>query len=144
MSGRDSQKTIDSFKELRNFYIETLDPSGALETQYLEFNGDGWARSGQNPVSKFSSFWAQFKQVQELGKIVGSDVINFGFDLVPSNIDPNGVEWFEIKLEPLFATATKRYHFTYLKRGSDLDKMLIDVAKADDILKKLISKIENK
>ncbi|MBI4188841.1 MAG: hypothetical protein HY529_06510 [Chloroflexi bacterium] len=144
VAGRDLQKTIDSFKELSSLSIERLDLSPDVVTDYVELNGDGWAKTDQSPVSSFSSFWSNCKLFPELAKVVGDNVVNFGVELAPPDKNPNDPEWFYIILQPLFASATRRYHFQYLKRGANTDKMFDAFAKADDTLKRLIMKIESK
>lgn len=144
VAGRDVHKTIASFKELSSLCIERLDLSPAIAIDYVELNGDGWAKTDQSPVSSFSSFWSSCKLFPDLAKAVGEEVVNFGVELAPPYKDPNGPEYFNIILQPLFASATKRYQFNYLKRGANTVTMLDAFAKADDTMKRLIMKIESK
>jgi hypothetical protein len=69
VTGRELEKALASFKELRQFYSERLDPSSGLATQYIEFDGEGWAKSGNSPVSSFASFWSDCRSLEELGRI---------------------------------------------------------------------------
>ena len=140
--GRALDKTIASFGELRDFYLERVDPSPGLATHYLEIDGDGWAKSGNSPTASFASFWSEHRPLQELGTILGEDVVNFGVQMVPPNRDPNAPEWFHIYLDPLIPSANKRYHFRFVWRGADMEKMLNNSAKAEDMLRRLIKKIE--
>ena len=55
--GRDVEKVVESYRELRGFYMERLDPSPGLATRYLEFDGRGWASSDGNPNAVFTKFW---------------------------------------------------------------------------------------
>lgn len=142
--GREAEKAVVLFKELRDFYLERLDPSPGLATQYLELNGEGWAKSGNNPNASFASFWADYKRLEELGVILESDVVNFGIQIVPPNKDPNNPEWFHIYLEPLIPSAARRYHIRCIWRGTDVEHLLKKFAKIDETLRNLIKKIEGK
>ena len=144
LKGREIGRTIEYFKELRQFYFEHLDPSPGLLTQYMEFNGEGWAKSGNNPTATFSSFWANNENLVQLGKIIGMDVSNFGVQLVPPNQDPNSPEWFHIYLEPHVASASRRYHVLYIQRGSKVEQLLDRFSRVDDFVIDLIKKIEEK
>ena len=140
--GRKVEKTIELFKELQKFYSERMDPSSGLETQYIELDAEGWAKSGNSPISSFTSFWSEYKPLEELGQILGDDTVNFGVNLVPANKDPNSAEYFHITITPLIPSATKRYQFRFIKRGADLQQMLDRFSKTEDTLRKIIGKIE--
>ena len=142
VKGRDVDEAITAFKELQAFYIERLDPSPGLATQYVEFDGQGWAKSGHNPTTAFASFWSDFVPLQDLGSALGEDVSHFGIELVPPNRDPNTAEWFHITINPFVPSAAKRYVFRFLWRDPDVEGMLSKVAHTEDILRKLIRKIE--
>lgn len=142
--GREAEKAVVSFKELRDFYLQRLDPSPGLATQYLEFDGEGWARSENNPSASFASFWSDYGPLQELGVILESDAVNFGVQLVPPNKDPNTPDWFHIYLEPLIPSAARRYHVRCIWRDTDVEQLLKKFAKIDDTLQNLIKKIEGK
>jgi len=142
--GREVEKAISMFEELRNFYLERLDPSPGLVTHYLEFGGEGWAKSGSNPVASFASFWANNENLTDLSGVVGSDVTNFGVHLVPPNKDPNDPEWFEIDVGPLIPSAARRYHVRYIWRGADTEQLIKKFADVNDTVRKLIAKIEGK
>jgi len=142
VKGREVDKSIAAFKELQIFYMERLDPSPGLATHYIEFDAQGWAKSGHNPTAVFTSFWSDFAPLQELGSVLGEDVSNFGIELVSPNKDPNTAEWFHILIKPLIPSAVKRYVVRFTWRGPDVDAMLSKFAKTEDILRRLIRRIE--
>ncbi len=142
VKGRDPENAVVSFQELRQFYLERLDPSPGLTTQYVEFDGQGWAKPEKDPTEIYSRFWENFTPLRDLGRILEADVTNFGLQLVPSNKDPNGPEWFHIYIEPLIVSSRKRYRIRWVWRGSDLEQLLMKFSKVDNSLKSLISKIE--
>lgn len=142
VKGRNIESAIESFQQLKQCYFERLDPSPGLATQYLEFEGRGWAKSKSNPTQIFSRFWANNDLLRALGKIIEEDVTNFGLELVPSNKGPNDPEWFHISIQPLIASSSKRYLIRWVWRGADLEQLLKKFSKVNDNLKKLISKIE--
>ena len=144
VKGREIGRTIEFFKELRKFYLEHLDPSPGLLTQYIEFHGEGWAKSGNNPTTTFSSFWANNENLTKLGTIIGMDAVNFGVQLVPPHQDPNSPEWFHIYLEPLVASASMRYHVVYICRGHDVEQLLDQFSQVKELVRGLIIKIEGK
>jgi hypothetical protein len=140
--GRDTETVVASFQELRDFYLERLDPSPGLATHYLEFNGQGWVRSKANPTQVCSGFWADYAPLQGLGRLLEMDITNFGLQLVPANRDPNDPNWFHIYIEPLIASSSKRYRIQWIWRGSDTVELLKRFSKVDETLQRLISKIE--
>jgi len=140
--GRSIEKTIGSFEELRKFYSERLDPSSGLATQYIEFDGDGWAKSGSSPIASFASFWSDFASFEALGGIVGSDVVDFGVHLAPVNRDPNSPEWLHVIIEPLIPSATSRYRLKYVLRSADTEQLLKKFASIEDTVRRMIKKIE--
>lgn len=142
--GREVERTVNAFKELRDFYLERLDPSPSLATQYLELNGEGWAKSGNNPSAVFASFWSDYKPLQKLGILLESDVVNFGVQLVPPNKDPNAPDWFHIYLQPLIPSAAKRYHLRCIWRDTDIEQLLKKFAKVNDIFRNLVKRVEGK
>lgn len=142
VKGRDVDDAITAFKELQAFYIERLDPSPGLATQYIEFDGQSWAKSGHNPTAAFASFWSDFAPLQDLGSVLGEDVSHFGIELVSPNRDPNTAEWFHIIIKPFVPSAAKRYVIRFLWRGPDVEGMLSKFSQIEDILRKLIRKIE--
>lgn len=141
--GRNAQKAVESFKELREFYLERLDPSPGLATHYLEFDGQGWAKSHANPTDVCSRFWSDHAALKGLGKALGMSATNFGLQLVPPNRDPNDPEWFHVHIEPQVVSSHKRYRVRWIWRSSDAAELLAKLSKVDETLKKLISKIES-
>jgi hypothetical protein len=121
--------------------MERLDPSPGLATQYIEFDGQGWAKSDHSPTAAFASFWSDFVPLHDLGSVLEEDVSHFGIELVSPNRDPNTAEWFHITIRP-FVPSPARYLIRFLWRGSDVEGMLSKVAHTEDILRKLIRKIE--
>ena len=142
IKGRDPKSAVMSFEELRQFYLERLDTSPGLTTQYVEFNGAGWAKSEKDPTEICTQFWANYAPLRDLGRILQADITNFGMQLVPSNKDPNDPEWFHIYIEPLIVSSRRRYRITWIQRGPHLEQLLTQFSKVDDSLKRLISKIE--
>ena len=142
VKGRDPANAVLSFQELRQFCSERLDPSPGLATQYVELDGQGWAKSEKDPTEICSRFWANYAPLRDLGQVLGVDVANFGLQLVPSNKDPNDPEWFHIYIEPLIASSSRRYRIRWIWRGSDMEQLLEKFSKVDDSLEKLISNIE--
>jgi hypothetical protein len=142
VKGRGVDKSIAAFQELQAFYMERLDPSPGLATQYIEFDGRCWAKSGHNPTAVFASFWSDFEPLRELGSVLGEDVSNFGIELVSPNRDPNIAEWFHIDIKPLVPSAAKRYLVRFIWRGPDVKGMLSKFAKIEEILRQLIRRIE--
>ena len=140
--GRDIEKAVASFKELREFYLERLDPSPGLATQYLEFDGQGWIKSKANPAEVCNSFWANHSPLRDLGRLLEADTTNFGLQLVPPNKDPNDPNWFHIYVEPHVSSSSKRYRVRWIWRGSDTEGLLKKFSKVDETLQKLISKLE--
>ena len=143
VSGRNPQKAIESYQELRQFYMEHLDPSPNLVTQYVEFNGNGWLKSKCNPIEACSRFWSEYEPLRNLGKVLGEDVTNYGLQLAPPK-DPNDPDWFHIYIDPLIASSSTRYHVRWIWRGQDLKKFLGKFEEVNDLLDKLISKIEGR
>lgn len=139
--GRDTGATILAFQDLRRFCFEQLAPSPGLTTHYLEFDGQGWAESGSNPLETLARFWGSFRPLGELAKLVETEVTNYGVQLTPPK-DPNDPSWFHIYIEPLVASSNSRYRIRYIWRGPDVDEMLGKFAEVDDTLKRLISIIE--
>ncbi|MBE9501119.1 MAG: hypothetical protein KAX23_03735 [Dehalococcoidia bacterium] len=142
VKGRDPDNAVESFQELRQFCLERLDPSPGLTTQYVEFDGQGWAKSEKDPTEICSRFWASYTPLRDLGRMLEADVTNFGLQLVPSNKDPNDPEWFHIYIEPLIFSSRRRYRLRCIWRGSDLEQLLMKFSKVEDSLERLISKIE--
>ncbi len=140
--GRDIEKAVASFQELREFYLERLDPSPGLATHYLEFDGHGWVKSKASPVEVCSSFWANYAPLRDLGRLLEADTTNFGLQLVPPNKDPNDPNWFHIYIEPLVASSSRRYRIRWIWRGSDTEELLKKFSKVDETLQKLILKLE--
>lgn len=140
--GRDPEKAVESFRELREFCLERLDPSPGLMTQYLEFDGIGWAKTKNKPTEICTRFWANYTALRELGKVLERDVTNFGLQLVPPNKDPNDADWFHIYIEPLVPSSASRYRVRWIWRGPDLEQLLKKFSKIADSVQRLISKIE--
>lgn len=143
VKGRDVEKAIASFRELREFYWERLDPSPGLATHYLEFNGHGWAKSRANPTEICSSFWSKYAPLRDLGRFLEAEVTNFGLQLVPPNKDPNDPNWFHIFIEPLVASSSRRYRINWVWRGTNTEELLEKFSKVDQTLQKLIAKLES-
>jgi hypothetical protein len=140
--GRDIEKALASFEELREFYLERLDPSPGLTTQYLEIDAQGWAKAKLNPVEVFSALWANHAPLQDLGKLLEQDVSNYGLALVPRNKDPNDPNWFHIEVEPLVVSSSKRYRVRWIWRNSDIEELIKKLPKVDATLQELILRIE--
>lgn len=142
IKGRDIEGTLGAFRELREFYLERLDPSPGLRTHYLELDARGWAKSDSNPTEVCSRFWAGHSGLRALHKILGSEATNFGLQLVPPNKDPNDPDWFHICIEPPVASS-KRYSVRWIWRGSDAENLLQKFAKVGETLQSLISVLES-
>lgn len=141
--GRSIEKTVITFRELYKFYSNTLDPSSGLKEQYIELNGDGWLKTNHNPLSTFTSFWSDFKPLEGFNSVFDTDVINFGIDLVPPNVDPNSVEWFHVTIQPHIPSATKRYNFRFVLRGVDTEAYLDKFSNVENSLVNIVKKIES-
>ncbi|MDP2726106.1 MAG: hypothetical protein Q8P59_01050, partial [Dehalococcoidia bacterium] len=142
--GRDPERAVASFRELRQFYEERLDPSPGLATHYVEFEGRGWAKSKANPTEVLSRFWADYTRLQDLGRVLETDVANFGLHLVPPNRDPNGPNWFHITVEPLIASSSTRYAVRWVWRESDTERLLDKFSRVEETLRKLLIKLEGR
>ncbi len=140
--GRDPEKVVESFQELRDFYTERLDPSSGLATHYVEFDGRGWVRGRRNPIEVCSDFWAKCDPMRTLGLILDAEVTNFGIQLVPPNVDPNGPEWFHITIDPLVPSSSSRYRVAWVWRGADIERLLKRFSKVNQVLQTLVLKLE--
>lgn len=140
--GRDTKKAVASYQELKDFYLNMLDPSPGLATRYLEFDGHGWAKSSANPTEVFTKFWHNHGPLQEFRNILEENVTDFGLHLVPPNKDPNNSAWFHLIIEPHVSSSKKRYRIRWIWRGTDTEKLLKKFSKVDETLQRLISKIE--
>lgn len=143
--GRETEKTVESLKELRQLYLERLNPSTGLVVQYIELDGEGWAISDKNPTSAFTSFWANYSPLQELGALFEeNDVSNFGIQLVPANKDPNNPEYFQLNVQPHIPSASSRYHIRCIWRGADIEHLLDKFVNTDRMIQNVIKSIEGK
>ncbi|MBI2857538.1 MAG: hypothetical protein HYX90_00550 [Chloroflexi bacterium] len=140
--GRDIATAVKWFTELRKFYMEKLDPSPGLETQYVEINCEGWAKSGTSPNASFASFWSNCHELEELGAIVGKDAVNYGIQLAPANTDPNRPDWFHFYIEPLIVSSDKRYRVKCIWRESQAEPALTKFVGIEGLVEKMIRKIE--
>jgi hypothetical protein len=113
-----------------------------LATQYIEFDGNGWAKSNADPTRVFANSWGLDTLFQDLGQLLGTDVSNFGMQLVPPNKDPNDPDWFHISLEPLIASSHRRYRIRWIWRQSDTQGFLDNVGTFEVLLKNLLLKLE--
>ena len=73
---------------------------------------------------------------------MGEDVSHFGIELVAPNRDPNTTDCFHILIKPLIPSAEKRYVVRFTRRGPDMDAMLTKFAGTEDVLRRLIRRIE--
>lgn len=142
--GRDSEKVNAAYQELRAFWLEHLDPSPGLATQYLEFDGQGWAKAKISPIAVCSTFWANYLPLREFGKLLETEVTNFGLQLTPPNKDPNGPDWFHIYVEPLIVSSDKRYRIRYLYRSPEPEIFLKKLPQIDKALQKILLRLEVK
>ena len=142
VKGLQIEEVIESYIELRSFYTERLDPSDGLHTQYIEFQGDGWAKSNNNPLNVFSSFWENGRQLKELANVINLPISNFGVQLVTPNKDPNDPEWFQFIIDPLIPSASKRYRIRCVWRGVDIKRLLKEFSRINNMLLRLINKLE--
>ncbi len=140
--GRGPEKIVEAFKELREFYLENLDPSPSLATRYLEFDGHGWVKSKSNPSEVFNRLWKDHKVFHDLSSLLGENVSNFGLELTPPNKDPNDPNWFHINIQPVVVSSNKRYRVRWIWRGENLKELLNKFSKIDETLLKVISKLE--
>ena len=142
VKGRDPEKVVESFQELRDFYTERLDPSSALATHYVEFEGQGWARGRMSPIEVCSRFWANCDAIRNLGALLDAEVANFGIQLVPPEIDPNGPEWFHVAIAPLVPSSSSRYHVAWVWRGADIERLLKRFSRVNQTLQSLVLRLE--
>lgn len=142
VKGRNVEKTIESFQELREYYLKQMDASPGLATHYVEFQGQGWAKSNANPNEVFGNFWANHIPLQNMGKLFGTDLTNFGIQLAPARKDPNDPDWLHIFIEPLIAASSRRYQVRLIWRSSEIKDLLVKFSKIDETLQKLVSKLE--
>jgi hypothetical protein len=144
VEGRDVTEVVEGFKELRSFWIEQLAPSPSAETHYVELGGQGIIESRNNPTSVFSEFWAGFERMQKLSKTIGFDVVNYGLRLVPQNVDPNNIEWFDLRIQPQVISSENHYYINIVWRSKDMDTALENFGKVNETIGVLIREIERK
>ena len=144
VSGRDVSEVLEGFNELRSFWTVHLNPSPSAETHYIELGGEGIISSQNNPSRVFSEFWGRFDIMQKLSGIVGLDVTNFGFRLVPRNIEVNNTEWFDLRIQPQVISSANQYYINIVWRSKDMEVALNSFTKVNDKIDALIRKIERK
>jgi len=144
VEGREVSEVVDGFNELRNFWMEQLNPSPSAETHYIELGGEGIIKSHNNPTVVFGEFWARLEMMQKLSRIVGFDVVNFGLRLVPQNIDPNNTEWFDLRIQPQVISSANHYYVNIVWRSKDMDAALNSFRRVSETIGALIRGVERK
>jgi len=142
VAARDPGTALQSYEELRCFYIEHLDPSPGLKSHYHELQAVGWAKSGQDPVRTCSRFWSNHAGLKGIGDVLGETITNFGIHLVPSDRDPNQSDWFHITVEPSVTSGSKRYRFNWIWREQDPQRVEKQTSTVEEVLKRTILKLE--
>lgn len=140
--GRTPREALDSFQELREFW-QNMDPSDKLSTHYVEFDGNGFVQTGENPLRSFERFWSGCAQLEFLGQTLGEDLTNYGVHLVRSGQDPNSEDWLHVQLDPLAVSSNNRYHLRWIWRGADVDSMLNRFATVEVAVGRLLESIEH-
>lgn len=144
VSGRDVSEVLEGFNELRSFWTEHLNPSPSAETHYIELGGEGIISSQNNPSRVFSEFWGRFDIMQKLSGIVGLDVTNFGFRLVPRNIEVNNTEWFDLRIQPQVISSANQYYINIVWRSKDMATAINNFKKVPETIGAVIREVERK
>ena len=142
VEGREVIGVIDSFKELRNFWLEKLNPSPKAETHYIEIGGQGYVLTDRNPMTVFGDFWADSKKIGVLGGIIGLDVMNFGLRLVSKDNEVNSPDWFDLRIQPQVISSENQYYVNLVWRCKDMQVALENFKKIDEITRSLAREVE--
>lgn len=142
LRGRNPEQLVSSYRELRKFIIDEMDPSSMMSTDYIEIDGLGWVRSGESPLVAFHRFWGRSERLANAASILGADVTNFGLQLVPPGIDPNSPKWFHIHVEPSPRSGSHRYTVRWTERGPDVELQLERYAGLNSAVERLLRTVE--
>lgn len=141
VEGSDILEVINGFNELRKLWLEKLDPSPGTETHYVEVIARGIIKSTWNPTAAFTKFWSQFDRMPKLNKIVGFDVANFGIRLVPVNMDPNAINWFDLRVEPQVISSANHLFIDVIWRNEDIGKIIKSFKNLDEMVKAIVREV---
>jgi hypothetical protein len=142
VQARTLKDAIDGFNELRTFYTEHLNPIPVPELHFVEFLGDGFIYSQNNPSKIISNLYSKFGEMNIFSRILGSDVTNFGIRLVPSEPNPDNPNWFDLRIEPQIVSSGNSYYTSVVWRNTDLQTGMNSIGKMEETIIRLIKEIE--
>jgi hypothetical protein len=142
IESRDIPEAIQGFSELRNLWLKELNPSPAAETHYLELTGEGVIKTDINPTDAFNDYWSKNAKFGEINKIVGFDTTNYGIRIVPSSTNPNGVRWFDLRIQPTVISSANEYYINIVWRDGNVDALLKEYERLEQLIENIIGVIQ--
>lgn len=142
IEGSSISDILEAFNELRNFWIERINPNPAAETHYVEIAGTGFVGTTTSPSEKFIKFWSGIDRIDNLSKIVGFEITNYGLRLVTQSIEPNDPEWFDLRIQPQVISSANHYYTNIVWRTRELANAIENIQNIENIIKKIIHEIE--
>jgi len=140
--GRDVESVQEAFQNLRQLWMEQLDTSPNICTDYVEIDGSGWAKGQRNPIEVFGKWRGGLTKIEALGKVLGCDVTTFGLHLCVPNTDPNSPNWFDIRITPSVVSGAARYLVRAIWREQEVESVMRRFKNLDDTVRDLILEIE--
>lgn len=126
-------------EDLEHIYTELgVEPANLL---FYEFLGVFSVTSPRNPLATMKSITLKQDIQRKIGSIFGKDLVTLGLSLTTKDGNPTALEWLHINIEPLYASASKRYRIRIVCRGKRHE--VVDfVKKIEKRVSKIVEKIE--
>ena len=108
-----------AYEDLEKVYeelgIETLN------ILFYEFIGYFSTTSTKSPLETMKSLEVGQDIVRKIGNALGKDLAILGLNLAVKHGNPTSSEWLHLSIEPLYASANKRFYVTTICRGKKED-----------------------
>jgi hypothetical protein len=106
-------------EDLEQIYSELgVEASNLL---FYEFIGAYIVTSDKSPLRIINSLKIEKTVLGKIGSILERDLAMLGLNLTVKNGDPTSSEWLRLVVEPLYASANKKYNLRIICRGKKED-----------------------
>lgn len=108
---------LAAHKDLKQIYEELA--IEASNVMFYEFVGDYILTSARNPLKTMCTLKLEKDILRKIGTVLNKDLAMLGLNLSVRNGNPTSSEWFWLVVEPLYVSASKKYHLRVIYRGKE-------------------------
>lgn len=126
-------------EDLEQIYEDLgVEPSNLL---FYEFIGSYSADSSSSPLEKLGNLKIEGDLLAKIGSVLETELVPLGLNVTVKNGNPTSAEWMHLVVEPLYASANKKYNVRVICRGKK-DEVVNFAKNIEKRITKIIEKLE--